>query len=214
MVERPARKYLSPKSLSVIGIPKKFHSKTLDDLRLNSGNIKYVKEFFVEYLENFMTNIDKCHGIILHGSNGSGKTHIACVLAKEAYRRRLSTRRTTFVEYIDHYTRSWGTRSLDEREMEDDDFNTNYKTVEFLVLEEIGKEIDSKIAAPVLEDCLRYREDNSLVTIICTNLDLDQIQERYGNSVLSLIRGNMTVVEFNELDSRRDAFADNLYEED
>lgn len=62
------------------------------------------------------------------------------------------------------------------------------------MLEEVGKEIDSKVSAPILEDLLRYREDNGLVTIVCTNLNISLMTERYGESCISLLKGNTTPV--------------------
>ena len=88
----------------------------------------------------------------------------------------------------------------------------NYKAVEFLVIEEIGKEIDSKVAAPILEDCLRYREDHGLVTIICTNLDIREMKDRYGMSSYSLMQGNMTPVLIEGKDKRREFYTDRLEE--
>ena len=43
----------------------------------------------------------------------------------------------------------------EDRDASIDNLYQNYKNVEFLVLEEVGKEIDSKIAKPILEDLLR-----------------------------------------------------------
>ena len=78
------------------------------------------------------------------------------------------------------------------------------------MIEEIGKEIDSKVAAPILEDCLRYREDHGLVTIICTNLDIREMKERYGASSYSLMQGNMTPVLIEGKDKRREFYSDRL----
>ena len=74
------------------------------------------------------------------------------------------------------------------------------------VLEEIGKEIDSKVTAPILEDLLRYREDNGLVTIICTNSDVKSLTARYGESIMSLIAGATTRITLTGTDFRK--FAD------
>ena len=110
------------------------------------------------------------------------------------------------MEYIDKYTRAWSSKSSDEKELFEDELYTYYKAVEFLVLEEIGKEIDSKVAAPILEDLLRYREDNGLVTILCTNLNTETLAERYGESCMSLLRGNTVPITIECKDKRNTAF--------
>lgn len=192
---RPLRDSLNPESLKLIGIPKAFIDVTIDDFKCSGkGELVTVKGFVTEYINNIDRNFSNNSGIYFCGSNGVGKTMLSCIILKEAYRHRYSSRRSTFVEYVDKYTRAWTAKSSDEKSQNEDVLYTYYKGVEFLVLEEVGKEIDSKIAAPILEDLLRYREDKGYVTIICTNLDIDTINERYGASVVSLLKGNTTPV--------------------
>ena len=131
---------------------------------------------------------------------------LACIVAKEAYKHRYSTRRVTFVEYMSRYTLVWGARSIEEKESAEDDLYNNYKAVEFLILEEVGKEVDSKASAPILEDLLRYREDNGLVTVLCTNLAPKDLESRYGVSVSSLLKGNMTPIRIEGIDKRKEHY--------
>lgn len=211
-MKRPVRtKPLSPKSLSLIGIPKSFHDKCIEDfLTYKEASLAQVRSFIMEYLESIDHQFKDNQGLFLYGSNGVGKTFLACMIIKEAYRHRYTSRRVTFVDYINAYTRMWGAKSPEEKELLEQDFYTYLKGVEFLNLEEVGKEIDSKVAAPILEDCLRYREDNGLVTIICTNLDLPTIKERYGMSCYSLMKGNMTPILIEGKDKRREFYDDRL----
>lgn len=205
---RPMRKYLSSKSLSLIGIPKKFHESSIEDFRTyKSEDLEVVQDCIARYISTMKwQTLDKLGGLCLFGSNGVGKTLIACIVAKEAYKLRYSTRRVTFVDYMSRYTLVWSARSLEEKEAAEDDLYNNYKAVEFLVLEEIGKEVDSKASAPILEDLLRYREDNGLVTIICTNLSPKDLESRYGTSVSSLLKGNMTPIKIEGIDKRKEYY--------
>lgn len=205
---RPERKYLSPKSLSLIGIPKKFHEARIEDFNTyDNSDLEGVQDCIARYISymNWQT-LDKLGGLFLFGSNGVGKTLIACIVAKEAYKHRYSTRRVTFVDYMSKYTLVWSARSVEEKESAEDDLFNNYKAVEFLVLEEVGKEVDSKASAPILEDLLRYREDNGLVTVICTNLSPKDIENRYGISVSSLLKGNMTPIKIEGVDKRKEYY--------
>lgn len=205
---RPERKYLSPKSLSLIGIPKKFHEARIEDFNTyDNSDLEEVQDCIARYISymNWQT-LDKLGGLFLFGSNGVGKTLIACIVAKEAYKHRYSTRRVTFVDYMSKYTLVWSARSVEEKESAEDDLFNNYKAVEFLVLEEVGKEVDSKASAPILEDLLRYREDNGLVTVICTNLSPKDVENRYGVSVSSLLKGNMTPIRIEGIDKRKEYY--------
>lgn len=208
---RPLRDSLNPKSLSLMGVPKSFSSATIDDYKtFNKKSLQDIKNFVKDYLDNIVDNIDNNKGICFIGSNGVGKSYLSCIILKEAYRHRYSCRRVTFSAYISAYTESWNTRDKQEKDVLESDLYEKYKAVEFLVLEEIGKEIDSKIAKPILEDLLRYREENGLVTLICTNMTPADIKNSYGASVCSLINGNMTVIIIDSEDMRQEVFKGEL----
>lgn len=204
---RPVRTTLNEKSLIMMGVPKRFCKKTIADYdTFGKKSLKEVKDFIVHYINDILTNIQDNRGICFIGSNGVGKSFLSCIILKEAYRHRYSCRRVTFSAYISAYTDGWNTRNKDEKDVLESELYEKYKAVEFLVLEEIGKEIDSKIAKPILEDLLRYREENGLVTLICTNMTPKDIKDSYGASVCSLINGNMTVIMIDSEDMRQEVF--------
>lgn len=207
---RPLRSDVSKDSLIMMGVPKRFCNKTLNDFdTFGKKSLRSIKSFVENYINNLEYNVEECKGICFMGSNGVGKSFLSCIILKEMYRHRYSCRRVTFSAYISAYTESWGA-TKSERDMIEQDLLDKYKGVEFLVLEEIGKEIDSKIAKPILEDLLRYREEHGLVTIICTNLTPSTLKELYGASVCSLINGNMTVIVIDSEDKRQEVFKDEL----
>lgn len=207
MNKRPVRTVVSEDSLKLIGIPKSFRGNTLKDFDVKGkSELKKVKDLVQAYIEDLDSNFENNKGLFLYGSNGVGKTMLSSIILKEAYRHRYTSRRSTFVEYVDKYTKVWNAKSADEKATLEDELYTYYKAVEFLVLEEVGKEIDSKVSAPILEDLLRYREDNGLVTIVCTNLNISLMTERYGESCISLLKGNTTPVMIECEDKRATIF--------
>lgn len=209
-MSRPVRTSLNTKSLIMMGVPKRFCSSTINDFSdFGKRSLYDIKSFIEEYIGNLPANIEGNRGICFIGSNGVGKSFLSCIILKEAYRHRYSCRRVTFSSYIKAYTESWGANKTD-RDVLETDLYEKYKAVEFLVLEEIGKEIDSKIAKPILEDLLRYREENGLVTIICSNMTPNDIKESYGSSICSLINGNMTVIIIDSTDKRQEVFRGEL----
>lgn len=204
---RPVRSTLNSSSLVMMGVPKKFCNKTIEDYdTFGKKSLKDVKDFVRQYLTDLTQNIEEGRGICFIGSNGVGKSYLSCIILKEAYRYRYSCRRVTFSSYISAYTESWNTRDKSEKDVLETELYEKYKGVEFLVLEEIGKEIDSKIAKPILEDLLRYREEQGFVTLICTNMIPQDIKSSYGASVCSLINGNMTVIVIDSDDMRQEVF--------
>lgn len=202
---RPLRNHISESSLIMMGVPKKFCDKTLDDFKEYEDVIE-VKRFVETYIDNIEENLDNGRGIFFCGSNGVGKSFLSCIILKEAYRHRYSCRRVTFSSYINAYTESWNTRDKSEKDVLESELHEKYKGVEFLVLEEIGKEIDSKIAKPILEDLLRYREEHGLSTVICCNLDLPDFRKYYEDSICSLVSGSQTIIKIVAKDRRKEVF--------
>ena len=203
---RPLRSVINPKSLVLMGVAKKFCNKTISDFdTFDKESLRQVKCFVEDYINNLDENISEGRGIYFCGSNGVGKSFLSCIILKEAYRHRYSCRRVTFSSYISAYTESWGA-DKDDRDVLEQDLLDKYKGVEFLVLEEVGKEIDSKIAKPILEDLLRYREEHCLTTVMCCNIELKEFRNYYGNSICSLINGTQTIIRIVSEDKRQEVF--------
>ena len=212
-MSRPKRNVLSSRNLTIMGVPKKMHDLCIEDFdTYDEEDLLTVRNFISEYLDNISDKFENNQGLFMYGSNGVGKTFLASMIVIEAYRCRYSARRVTFSEYISRYTSMWGAKTPEEKELLEDVFYNSYKAVEFLVLEEVGKELDTKLGAPVLEDLLRYREDNSLVTVICANLPPSEIKDRYGASVSSLLKGNMTPILIEGRDKRQEYYKDRTEE--
>lgn len=200
---------LSDRALDVVGVPVHMRTKTISDFNTyGKQSLSDVRDYIADYISDIDSRYAENKGLFLYGSNGVGKTFLASIVAMESYRWRYSTKRVSFADYVQKYTRVWDAVNIEQREELESELYTEYKAVEFLILEEIGKEIDSKIAAPVLEDLLRYREDHHLPTVICTNLDIDMVEERYGYSITSLIKGNMTPILIEGADKRSKFYVD------
>lgn len=204
MSNRPRRSFISTSSLEIMGVPRRFSGYAMDDFKtFGDAGLEKVAVFVRNYISKLELNFRGGVGIFFCGSNGVGKSMLSCIILKEAYALRYSCRRVTFSKYIDIYASGWDIRDHDRRETAEQDFHEEYMGAEFLVLEEVGKERDTKLAKPVLEELLRYREEHCYPTIICTNLDSKDFKEAYGNSVASLVNGCMTVVRIVADDRRK-----------
>ena len=201
---KPERVRLSREALvDVIGIPAKMADYTLDDFYAETYERRKMKKFVTEYIENLHENFDEGRGLYITGSNGVGKTFIASLILKEAYRLRYSCKRVTFMEYCERYQRAREAFG-ESKDFLVGELYTNYKSVDFLVLEEIGKDTDNMTRTiPIFEDLMRYREDKGLVTIIATNISAREFSEIYGKSLYSIIRGSLSLLNVEDDDMRR-----------
>ena len=191
----PPRTHINSVALTCIGIPLEFHNTRLSDFREDGGKIK---QFISQYLHTLTTKErhEPQKGVFFFGSNGVGKTMLSCIILRVAYIYRYTCRRVTFARYVSSYTSTWS--SGDEPDL----LWEECKGSKYLVLEEVGKEIDSKVTKPILEELLRYREEHGLTTIMCTNLTPSNLSDIYGASIMSLIKGGMTPIKITGVDNR------------
>lgn len=202
--ERPPRDFLSAYTMTnVIGIPRKFVEKSLNDFETPSEELKDIKSFVSEYMNNIHSNFKNCKGIYFFGNNGAGKTMLSSLILKKAYGNRYSCKRITFQEYVQLVLNVWSAKG-EEKDAREENLFTNIKGVEFLVLEELGKEIQTSLDTnAILEDLLRYREDKGYPTIFAANISIEKVREMYGASIHSLIEGNSVVIELSTFDGRK-----------
>lgn len=209
----PFRTHLSEINLSRMGVPKHLFNFSLDDMDdLGIESRRKVIDYVKKYTDNLDYAFDNNVGIFFYGANGVGKSTLASLIIKEAYRRRYKAKRCTFSDYISEYTKTWNLEKATHWG-EDDPvglFYHNYKAVDFLVIEELGKERESELALTTLEDLLRYREEKGLPTIICSNLSPKKVEERYAKSNFSLLRGNFQAIQLEGEDLRVEKHTDFL----
>lgn len=155
-----------------MGIPVMYQGLTWDDY-----------EFPDNALENLLKGYtNNCHAmyednvnLLLYGSNGVGKTYVSSIILQYCYSYYFSTRMITFKELI--------SKTFSGINIED------YKNAHFLVIDELGAEVSLKSDAEksLLEDLLKYRFSKGYPTILCSNLDLITLKERYGNTFYSML---------------------------
>ena len=94
---RPLRSYVSEQSLVLMGVPKKYTPKTIDDFKdYGDNSLAQIKECVKDYINNIEYHIEENRGIFFYGSNGVGKSFLSCIILKEAYRRRYSSSLSNF----------------------------------------------------------------------------------------------------------------------
>lgn len=178
----PPRTRLSEANLDLMGIPHEFWRTTLQDVIDRGENVKALK-VVKAYVDDIHTNYEEGIGLFLFGSNGVGKTEIASIVLKEAYRHRYTAKFTTMTKMT-----PIGVKAGYDEDIKAE-YYAYYLNVDFLVIDEVGKEPQGEKAAnlTVLDEVLRHRNMRQLPTIVITNLDTRDFQARYGESIYSLI---------------------------
>jgi DNA replication protein DnaC len=157
---------------------------------------------------NYMRQIDEMRrqgrGLLLWGGNGTGKTCMAIVIAKEFRRRGYPV---LFMAAADIK------RMVVEREMFDEDqtFWDRALNVDVLVIDDLGKgsQDSTGFGARMFDELIRHRNASKLVTIITTNMNQKDLAEELKVSTMSSLKEHVFPIHVSGID-RRDAVADGI----
>lgn len=162
---------------------------------LDSTIDRKAKKDCQEYANNFDTIKGKDrNGIILTGSVGVGKTHLAASIANQLIRQRVAV---FFVNVPDAYD-----RIRDEMGMKDFTKST-MKTCDLLILDDLGKEKQTEWTNQVLYEVVNTRYENRKPIIVTTNYSAQELNERIDNAVVSRLLEVSAFVNVTGNDHRR-----------
>lgn len=146
------------------------------------------------YCEHLPEALKAGQGIIFSGEHGTGKTTLTCLIGKHAIDSGYTVKYIPVAKIIDMLMEGFGDRAYKQN------LDTILERVEFLLLDDIGKEFQgakgqlNTMVKLTLDTKLRERVNRNLVTIASTNHNAKTIQEQYGESVLSVIYGSCRFV--------------------
>lgn len=172
----PFRRKLTASDLHRMNIPSRYWGVRFEDISedIIRGTNKSPKDVIRNYIINMEDMRRVGAGFVFWGQNGTGKSSISVVLAKE-YRRRGYT--VLFMEAADLK------RMVSEREHfdEDETYWDRAKSVDVLILDDFGKGvIDGKgFGATLFDELIRARNSRKLVTIITSNPIVEEWEERF-----------------------------------
>jgi len=165
--------------------------------------IPEVRAIIDKYIKNLDGNLDKGEGLLMWGSNGSGKTSAAVFIGMEARRRGA----TVFFVTAERLR-----ASVLEKEMFDDDqtIMERARAVDFLILDDLGKEHpgETGFSERLFENLLRERSARKQTTIITTNLCVEDLRKTYIRSMLEVMREAMYPLAFEGENLRKAVEAD------
>jgi hypothetical protein len=145
-----------------------------------------------EYLQQSTYLVNRGMGLLFYGSHGSGKTMLVTILIKQLLAEGIDGYFTTFNTLLDNFASGW----------KDDKnriwFEKRVRNAALLVVDDIGRENKNlnNMASNALDGVFRSRVQNSLPTIITTNLSLSDFEKSYSSGVMSLVSETSLIHEF------------------
>ena len=160
------RRQLTKDDLVRMRLPKRYWNASCDQV----PNVRDKKSSVGarDMLEAYIRNMEEMRqdgvGLLLWGENGCGKSSIAAIVAKE-YRRRFNT--VLFIEAANIRTMVIDKDHFDE----DETYWQRAMSVDVLVIDDIGKGTTDRtgFGERLMDELIRTRNANKLVTIITTN---------------------------------------------
>lgn len=193
---------LTTPHLHQVGIP-------VDYWTCDFNNYKGSKEpaiSVINYLEQLDYYKEKGIGLLLVGPNGSGKTTLAMIAIKYLIRARWTVYTTSLGQLVEDIQRSWKEPENEAEAVQ------KARESDFLLIDDIGKEHrgQSGFVQTVFDNLIRYRVQHRLPTFLTSNLTKTQLNNIYGESVMSLLEGKLKVITVNGRDYRRTIQKDQL----
>ncbi len=133
--------------------------------------------------------------LLLEGTYGCGKTHLAAAVGNERLQRGEMVLFITVPDLLDHLRSAYAPSA----EATYDETFERIRNAPMLILDDLGSESPSQWAREKLFQLLNHRYSHRLPTIITTNVDLDTLDPRIRSRLLDselIKRGKITAPDF------------------
>lgn len=171
--EQELRKQKIESILGKSGIKKRYLSRTIDSFSVTAEN-KRSFEVATDYIKNFREYFTQGKGLYLEGPCGTGKTHLAIAIALVIINTGVPVICKTSIDILGDIKRCYERNS----EVTEEEVLEAYKTVDLLIIDDLGKEQVTEWSVPVLYSILNERYEALLPTIITTNYNTTALAEK------------------------------------
>jgi DNA replication protein DnaC len=168
------------KELVKANIPQDYWALDLNKLKINPLSKKVCQS----YLKNLSRAKQNGLGLVLFGSNVTGKTSTMAEIAKAAIISNQKVRYFTLSSYVDAV---FG---------KDAERVTYYEDGDFLLIDELDKKAGSSNIYKLVDEFLRRMFNQNKSLILGTNWDQDEFCEHLGESTFSLLKRRCEFLEF------------------
>ena len=158
-----------------------FSSRELAKTALNIA-LKYVKDFDTLPTSDLSETAAVKRNLFISGNTGLGKTFLSACIASDLIKTAHSVIYLTAENYFSR--------------MDTNDEHSPLLECDLLIIDDLGTEYNNAYTAALIFHGINERLLRNKHTIISTNLNFEQIRERYTDRVLSRIYRNFTAIRF------------------
>ncbi len=173
--------------LNLANIPERFKDKTFKNYKITSNKQRDI----VDRIQTFIKKPNRV-GLIMIGSMGTGKNHLAIALLKEIINKTVQKSIITEASKIIRSIKdSWVDKSKTEKEVLE-----SYTQPYLLIIDEIGVQFGSETEKQYLTEIINDRYNAMKPTILIGNLKIKEIEDLLGDRVIDRFKEGGEVLVF------------------
>jgi len=167
-------------------IPPRFCSKSFSDFVSDTADKRRALEAAQAYVDGIVENFEKGACLALCGKAGTGKTHLAIAIAKEAINRGYGALFTSVMRAVREVKETYRRDSeTSEREA-----IRKFTGPHLLVLDEVGVQFGTDAEKLILFEIINGRYEQMKPTVVISNLAKEGLQEYLGERAFDRLREN------------------------
>lgn len=170
------------------GIPKRFEGRTLADYKTSKEGQKRALRISQRMAEGGSDGAS----LVFCGKPGTGKTHLACGIAREWIQAGRPATFETVLSAIRLIKSTYGSAS----ETTESDAISALTGVDLLILDEVGAQLGTEHEKMLLFEIINERYQEMRSTILISNLTKDELTDYLGDRVMDRFRESGAVVAF------------------
>lgn len=164
------------------GLGPRFSERTFDNFTVDTEWQKAALSITQNFCQNMIEKKNRGQGLLLSGSVGTGKTHLAAAAAIRLMGHGIETIYGTATQMLSEIKNGWST--------DDSRILRKLSRVPLLVIDDLGKEYSKKIdgwswAQEQFFQIINERYENYSPMIITTNHDIPQLSKVMGDAIVS-----------------------------
>ncbi|WP_277973293.1 ATP-binding protein [Pantoea agglomerans] len=136
------------------------------------------------YVSSWEERLEAGTGLVMNGSCGTGKNHLAVSIAKNLIRNHLA--RVEFTDVM-RLTRAVKNTWRSHSERTEDDVLAHFSSLDLLIIDEVGVQFGTQAESVTLQEVINARYENVLPTILISNLTLEQLSDAIGERIVDRV---------------------------
>ncbi|HAT3951874.1 TPA: ATP-binding protein [Kluyvera ascorbata] len=170
--------------LDVAHIARRFEHCELDNYEAVNADADVNRQACEAYANNWPKHLAAGTSMVMVGSCGTGKNHLAVGLAKKIIRDHLATVLITDVMRITRMVKSTWRNDASRTEA---DVLDHYTSLDLLIIDEVGVQFGSPSELAILQEVINSRYESMLPTILISNLTLKQLKDSVSERIVDRV---------------------------